>query len=168
MNSSQRAGIHHETRRAVLGVGYAFSTKAAQEWRTTANSSASDLQSVSTERDSLKSTVGELQIKSDDLQTKLDDMTTGFNSATDRIRSLADEKAQVGDGAALLAEGLVMSQSVTTQMDTCISDLQKLQTYLVDFRSYDSESLITYARNINDGCNRARQASADLSKKLGG
>lgn len=153
---------------AVLCAGYVFSNRSAQAWRAAAESSASDVQSVSAERDGLKATVDELQAEADDLQAKLDEVTAGYNSATDRVRSLADEKAQVGDSAAFLAESLVMSQSVTTQMDECISGLQDLQAYLVDFESYDLESLITYAQSINDGCDRAREASADLSEKLGG
>lgn len=153
---------------AVLGIGYAYSTQSAQEWRSSANATAEKLQAMTVNRDDLKSQVSDLQSKTSDLQVKLDDMTTEFNNSTDRIRSLSDEKAQVGDDAALLVEVLALSQNVTFQMDSCITDLQKLQTYLVDFKSYDSTSLIAYAGNINDGCNQARKDSAALSKKLGG
>jgi hypothetical protein len=39
---------------------------------------------------------------------------------------------------------------------------------LVDFSSYDPDALITYARQVNDGCNKARADSDALSKKLAG
>lgn len=153
---------------AILGYGYVYSTNSAQEWRTAQNVSASHLKTMTSERDGLTLKVSELQSESTDLRTKLDQTTTDLNTATDRIRSLSDEKAQVGDSAAFLTEVLIMSQSVTAQMDMCIGDLQKLQIYLVDFQSYDAESLLKYAGGINDGCDKARDDSAALSRKLGG
>lgn len=153
---------------AVLGTGYFYSTRSAHEWRASAVTSAANLRHMTAERDGLNSQVSDLEARTSDLQLKLDDMTTEFNNSSDRIRVLSDEKAQIGDDAAFLAEILIMSQKVTFQLDTCITDLQTLQNYLVDFRSYDSDSLISYARNINDGCNQARDDSADLSDKLGG
>ncbi|UKA73562.1 hypothetical protein [Arthrobacter sp. FW306-06-A] len=103
-----------------------------------------------------------------DLRTQLGKVTDQYKTATDRIRSLSDEKAQTGDEAAHYATLVVMSQNVTAGMDLCIKDLQKLQTYLVDFDSYDSASLLNYARQINSGCNQARADSEALSKKLAG
>lgn len=153
---------------AVLSIGYVYSTQSAQKWRSSANTTADELQAMTVTRDDLKSQVSDLQSQASDLQVKLDEMTTEFNASTDRIRSLSDEKAQVGDNAAVLAEVLVMSQKITFQMDTCIADLQKLQKYLVDFSSYDSKSLMNYAGNINDGCDQARTDSQALSKKLRG
>lgn len=160
---------------AVLAVGYTYSTHSAQEWHATAESSAKKLGVVSAERDilesevaGLKSEVADLQKKSDDLQSHSEELTSGLDSATERIRSLADEKAQVGDLAAWQADILRLSESVTTQMDTCIADLQELQMYLVDFMSYEPDSLLKYIQDINDGCDEARQGSADLSTKLAG
>ena len=167
---------------AVLAVGYTYSTHSAQEWQATAESSAKKLGVVSAERDDLesevadletevaglKSEVADLQKKSDDLQSHSEELTSGLDSATERIRSLADEKAQVGDLAAWQADALRLSESVTTQMDTCIADLQELQTYLVDFMSYEPDSLLKYIQDINDGCDEARRGSADLSTKLAG
>jgi hypothetical protein len=146
---------------AGLGVGFAYSTNSAQDWRASANTSAQDLAAMTKQRDGLK-------VQAGDLQTKLSDMTTQFNTATDRIRSLSNEKAQAGDDAAFLATLVAMSQKVTVGMDSCIKDLQKLQTYLVNSASYDTTSLISYARQINSGCDQVRADSDALSKKLAG
>jgi septal ring factor EnvC (AmiA/AmiB activator) len=167
---------------AGLGVGFAYSTYSAQEWRSAASRTSDDLARTSEDlvttieqRDDLKIDVQELQNKLDgvnsqlaDTQKQLDGVTSDYNTATDRVRSLADEKAQVGDAAASMATLVAMSQGVTEEMDACIKDLQKLQTYLIDFSSYDSDALITYARQINEGCNKARADSAALSEKLAG
>jgi septal ring factor EnvC (AmiA/AmiB activator) len=165
-----------------LGVGFAYSTYSAQEWRSAANKTSDelakkseDLVAMTKQRDDLKIEAQELQNRLDgvnsqlsDTQKQLDGVTSDFNTATDRVRSLADEKAQVGDDAAYMATLVAMSQGVTEEMDGCIGNLQKLQTYLVDFSSYDSESLIAYATEINAGCNKARADSEALSKKLAG
>lgn len=171
---------------AGLGVGFAYSTYSAQEWRSAASRTSDDLAKTSEDlvamtkqRDDLKIDAQELQNKLDgvnsqlaDTQKQLDGVTSDYNTATDRVRSLADEKAQVGDAAASMATSMAnlvtMSQGVTEEMDACIKDLQKLQTYLVDFSSYDSDALITYARQINEGCNKARADSEELSRKLAG
>ena len=167
---------------AGLGVGFAYSTYSAQEWRSAANKTSDDLAKTSDDlvamtkqRDDLKIDAQELQNRLDgvnsqlaDTQKQLDGVTSDYNTATDRVRSLADEKAQVGDEAAYMATLMSMSQGVTAEMDTCISDLQKLQTYLVDYTSYEADALITYARQINEGCNKARANSEELSRKLAG
>lgn len=134
------------------------------------------------QRDGLKIQTQELQTRLDDTTTQLtdtrnqladtekqlDDMTTQFNTATDRVRSVANEKAQAADDAALMTTLFDMSREVSQGMDACIENLQKLQTYLVDYSSYDSDSLISYAGAINSDCNQARSDSDALSKKLGG
>jgi septal ring factor EnvC (AmiA/AmiB activator) len=167
---------------AGLGMGFAYSTYSAQEWRSAANKTSDDLARTSDDlagmtkqRDGFKSDAQDLQTRLDDLNTqladvqkKLDGVTTDYNTATDRVRSLADEKAQAGDEAAYRGTLLTMSQDVTQEMNGCIGNLQKLQTYLVDFSSYDSKSLIAYATDINVGCNKARTNSEELSKKLAG
>lgn len=167
---------------AALGIGFAYSTYSAQEWRSAANKTSDDLARTSDDlagmtkqRDGFKSDAHDLQTRLDDLNTqltdtqkKLDGVTTDYNTATDRVRSLADEKAQAGDEAAYRGTLLRMSQDVTQEMNGCIGNLQKLQTYLVDFSSYDSKSLIAYATDINVGCNKARTNSEELSKQLAG
>lgn len=160
---------------AGLGAGFAYSTYSAQEWRSSANETSDDLAAMTKQKDGFKSDAEDAQARLDavnselaDTQQKLAGVTTDYNTATNRVRSLADEKAQVSDDAAMMATLVAMSQGVTEEMDTCISDLQKLQKYLVDFSSYDAQALITYARQINDGCNKARADSEALSKKLAG
>lgn len=61
---------------------------------------------------------------------------------------------------------MVLSQRVTTELDACVTQLQQLQVYLVDFQSYDVDSLISYARGVNEGCNLAKSDNADLAEKL--
>lgn len=143
----------------VLGVGFAYATHSAQEWRDAAVSSDKALDEMTTQRDDARAEV-------DDLRGRLDKVTADFNASTERIRSLSNEKAQAGDNFAVAATLVAKSQNVTAGMDACIKDLQKLQTYLVNFDSYEPSSLLTYARQINEGCNKARTDSDNLSKEL--
>jgi septal ring factor EnvC (AmiA/AmiB activator) len=101
---------------AGLGVGFAYSTYSAQEWRSAANKTSDDLAKTSDDlaattkqRDGFKSDAQDLQNRLDDVnsqlsetQKQLDGVTTDYNTVTDRVRSLADEKAQAGDDAAYL------------------------------------------------------------------
>lgn len=146
---------------AALGVGFAYATNSAQEWRASANRSSEDLTAMTKQRDDLK-------VEAGDLQTKLSDMTKQFNSATERIRSLSNEKAQVGDQAASLATLVVMSQQVTKEMDLCISDQEHFMSYLANYRASDYTLAMSSARQADADCNRARADSSALSKKLGG
>ncbi|MGY4542828.1 chorismate mutase [Arthrobacter sp. UYNi723] len=146
---------------AGLAAGLAYSTNSAQEWRNSAQESDAKLVSMTTQRNDLSKQAA-------DLRSQLGDMTAQYNTASDRIRSLSNEKAQTGDEAAYYATILVLSRSVTSGMDACIRDLQTLQTYLVKYASYDPVALGDYARQINTGCNQARSASDDLSRKLAG
>lgn len=146
---------------ATLGVGFAYSNYSAQEWRTSANQSAQDLTAMTNQRDDL---IGQTQ----ELQTQLGTMTAQYNTATDRIRSLSNEKAQIGDNAAYLATLVAISQRVTSEMNACINDLQILQTYMVNYSSYDFTSLMSYARQVGSVCNQARADSEALSRKLAG
>jgi septal ring factor EnvC (AmiA/AmiB activator) len=156
---------------AGMGAGFAYSNSSAQAWRESSTQAASDLAStrqdltsVTQERDQLRGVRDELTRT----QSSLADMTSKFNAVSDRIRSLSNEKAQIGDQAALMTEFLAMSHQVTQEMDQCISALQTLEGYLVNYRSYDSVSLGNYTQGINKGCNQARADSDALSKKLGG
>lgn len=151
---------------AVLGAGFAYSHYAAQEWRSSANQLTRDLATMTKQRDGLVSETEDLRNSLSDAQNQLASMTTKYNTATDRIRSLSDEKAQVGDEAASLVTLVVMSQKVGQEMDTCISDLQDLQTYLVDHTSYEPASLISYVREVNTNCNQARADSDALTAAL--
>lgn len=153
---------------ALVGVStaLAYSVRSAGAWRDDANLKAADLVSVRKQRDDLSAQLKSTQTTLASTRTQLADTTAKFNAASDRIRSLANEKAQVGDQAALLAEAVALSQRVSTELDTCVTQLQRLQGYLVDFQSYDLEALIAYARGVNDGCDRAKSDNAALAAKL--
>ncbi|GAB2707573.1 hypothetical protein ACX801_08010 [Arthrobacter bambusae] len=158
-----------------LGAGYAYSTNSAEQWRATADRTSRDLASMTAERDglldknsTLTSQLSDTTDKLIDTTSKLNLTTSNLNDANGRIRSLANEKAQLGDNAAILAELVAASQNVSTEMSTCISDLQKMQTYLVDYRSYDQAQLISYVRGVNSECNTARADSDSLTQKIQG
>lgn len=142
-----------------LGAGYAYSNRSADQWRSTADNTSRDLAAMVAERDDL---VKENAV----LSSQINDTTTQLTAANARIRSLANEKAQLGDNAAFLAELVVMSHNVSSEMSACISDLQRLQTYLVDAASYDAASLIAVVRDVNTQCNAARSDSDALTRKI--
>lgn len=158
-----------------LGAGYAYSTNSAEQWRVTADKTSRDLASMTADRDSLASQLADTTTKFHDATTqlrdtttKLNDTTSQLNDANGRIRSLANEKAQLGDNAAVLAELVAASQNVSTEMSTCIGDLQKLQTYLVNSSAYDQASLLRVVRGVNSECNTARADSDSLTQKIQG
>jgi hypothetical protein len=93
-------------------------------------------------------------------------LLTQYDQANHRVRSLANEKAQVGDAAAELAQLVGASQRVSADLSTCISDLQKLQTYLVNTSAYDQTSLLSVVRGINTECNNARGEGEGLTKTI--
>ena len=153
---------------AALGAGVVYETNAAKQWRDIASNTAEDLTSMTQQRDAVNGQFASAQSQLSTSQKSLSDVTAQYNTASDRIRSLSNEKAQVGDKAALLAELVGLSKTVTGEMDTCISSLQSLEVYLVDFQSYDATSLTSYVRSVNAFCNQARADSDALSRKLAG
>lgn len=151
-----------------LGMGYAYSTDTAEQWRSTAEKTSHDLASMTAERDGFAQKNKTLTSQLGDTTSKLNDTTAQLNTANDRIRSLANEKAQAGDTAALFAELVGASQKVSRELSACISDLQKLQTYLVNYSAYDQTSLLTYVRGINSECDKARSDSDSLTRYIQG
>lgn len=164
--------VHNCHRRAlgvlVLGAGYAYSTNSVNQWRAAADTTARDLGSMTAERDGLSEKTVSLNSQRSDTNSKLTDTTSQLNDANARIRSLANEKAQLGDNSAFLAELVVKSRTVSTEMSTCIRDLQKLQTYLVNSGAYDQASLLNVVRGVNSECNTARADSDSLAKTIQG
>lgn len=151
-----------------LGAGYAYSTNSADQWRATADKTSRDLASMTAERDGLSEKNTSLTSQLSDTSSKLNDTTSQLNDANASIRSLANDKAQLGDDKAVLAELVVESKNVSMEMSTCIRDLQKLQTYLVDYRSYDQATLISVVRGVNSECNTASADSDSLTQTIEG
>ena len=154
---------------ALAGVSIALvsTMETGQAWRATAMQRAADLRTMAAQKDDLAAQLKTAQAGLASARSTLADTTARFNAATARIRTLADEKAHVGDQAALLAEAVLLSKQVSSELDTCISDLQQLQGYLVNFQSYDLTWLASYAGEVNRGCDRARSDNAALAQKLG-
>lgn len=153
---------------SVLGAAYAYSTNSADQWRASSDKASRSLASMTAERDGLSAKNASL---TDQLRTangKLTDTTNQLNDANARIRSLANEKAQLGDSTAFLAEVVVTSQNVSTEMSTCIRDLQKLQTYLVNYTAYEQASLVSFVQGVNSACNTARADSDSLTRTIQG
>lgn len=151
----------------VTGTGYYLSYRSAQDWSSTARQRAADLASTVRQRDALATQLTAAQDELNTTKSTLADTTTKYNQATDRIRSLANEKAQVGDQAALLAEAVALSSHVSTELNACVNNLQRLELLLVNFQSYDIDVVISLTEQINAGCNQAKSDNAALAQKLG-
>jgi septal ring factor EnvC (AmiA/AmiB activator) len=151
----------------VAAGGFVYSARSAQSWRDTAGRTANTLKSTQQQREAIKTRLAATEVQLDSTKKNLAGVTTQFNQATDRIRSLADEKAQVGDRAAILAETIALSRAVTQELDQCVTNLQSLQTYLVNSQAYDPASLIQYATSVNGSCDQARSDNATLARQLG-
>lgn len=153
---------------ALTGVtaGLVYSVHSANAWRDSSNQKAAELASTRKQRDELVARLKTVEGNLAYTQTKLADTTAKFNQASDRIRSLANEKAQVGDAAAELAEAVVLSRRVTLELNSCVTQLQELQVYIVNYESYDWSSLVAYAQGVNDDCSRAKADNATLAARL--
>lgn len=153
---------------ALTGVTAAlvYSVHSANAWRDSSNQKAAELASTRKQRDELDARLKSVEGNLAFTQTKLADTTAKFNEASDRIRSLANEKAQVGDAAAELAEAVVLSRRVTLELNSCVTQLQELQVYIVNYESYDWNSLVAYAQGVNDDCSRAKADNATLAARL--
>jgi small-conductance mechanosensitive channel len=143
----------------VLGVLLAYSNSSASAWQREAQQKSADLAAMTSERNAR---VAELRTMKAELATT----TVKYNDAAARIRALADEKAQVGDQAAALAEATALSQTVTTELDTCVEQLQQLQGYLINFDSYNADAVVTVLQEVNAGCNGAQEDNAALAKMI--
>ena len=155
---------------AVLGLGaaYAYSTNSAEQWRATADKTGRHLASMTAERDALSAKSTALTTQLNDSNSKLTDATSQLNDTNARIRSLANEKAQIGDNAAFLTEVVAASQNVSSKMSTCIADLKKLQSYLVNYTAYEQASLISFVQGVNSECNAAQSDSDSLTRTIQG
>ncbi|VXC57168.1 hypothetical protein [Arthrobacter sp. 8AJ] len=153
---------------AVLGFGaaYAYSTNSAEQWRATADKTTRSLTSMTAERDALSAKNADLNKQLNDSNSKLNDTKNQLSDTNARIRSLANEKAQIGDNAAFLTEVVAASQNVSSKMSTCIADLKKLQSYLVNFTAYEQASLISFVQGVNSECNAAQADSDSLTRTI--
>jgi septal ring factor EnvC (AmiA/AmiB activator) len=151
----------------VAAGGFVYSARSAQSWRDTAGKTANTLKSTQQQREAVKTQLAATEVQLDSTKKNLAGVTSQFNQATDRIRSLANEKAQVGDQAAILAETIALSGTVTQELDQCVTNLQSLESYLVDSQAYDPASLMKYTTDINGFCDSARSDNAALAKQLG-
>ena len=94
-------------------------------------------------------------------QTKsaLQEVTEQYDDASDRIRDLADEKAQAADTVGVLGSAVERSRNVALQLDRCVAGLQELQDFLLDIDSYERSDVLAAAEEIDQGCDRAQEAS---------
>lgn len=150
----------------VAAGGFAYSTHAAQSWRDTAVRTANTLQSTQQQREAFKTQLAATQVQLDSTKKDLAGVTTQYNQATDRIRSLADEKAQVGDQAAYLLETVALSDRVTKELDTCVSDLETFSSYLIQYQGQDMTNLLDFAGQVDTDCHLAKSDNAVLGQRL--
>ena len=150
----------------VAAGGFVYSARSAQSWRDTAGRTANTLKSTQQQREAVRTQLAATQFQLDSTKTNLAGVTTQYNQATDRIRSLADEKAQVGDQAAYLAETVALSDRVTKELDTCISDLETFSTYLIQYQGQDMSNLLDFAGHLDTDCHLAKSDNAVLGQRL--
>jgi hypothetical protein len=143
----------------VLAALLIYTNSSASAWQVEAANKSAALASMTSERDARVTELG-------NVKAELDTTTEKYNEAAARIRALADEKAQVGRQAAILAEVTALSQDVTTELDTCVDQLQQLQGYLINFNSYNADAVVTALQAVNDGCNAAQDDNAALAKMI--
>lgn len=143
-----------------------YSNESARGWKLQSDRTSAALASMTAERDATAKSLADAQSSLSSTRVELDSMTNKYNEATKRIRSLANEKAQEGDRAEFLAQVNQLASQVSAELDSCVSDLQELQVYLVNFMSYDPDSLAQFAAEVNRGCNQARSDNAALSDLL--
>jgi septal ring factor EnvC (AmiA/AmiB activator) len=150
----------------VAAGGFAYSAHSAQSWRDTSGRTARDLNSTRQQREDFKAQLAATQVQLEATKGDLATVTTNYNQATDRIRSLANEKAQVGDQAAILAETVALSDRVTNELDTCVSDLQTFSSYLIQYQGQDMTNLLGFAGKVDTDCSLAKSDNAVLAQRL--
>ncbi|SDS61273.1 hypothetical protein SAMN04489860_1943 [Paraoerskovia marina] len=96
-----------------------------------------------------------------------------LTTAQDRITELADEKAQLGDENVVSQQYLDYQErvsdaagTVATALDRCIDAQAQLIGYLEDRDSYDPDDLDRFADDVDDLCQSATDANAQLQTEL--
>lgn len=159
----------------VLGWGYQQSLDSSRGWKALADSTTvaldrarADLDTTTATLTKTKSALVDTQKALDKTKGNLEAVAGQYNDASQRIRQLADEKAQVGDEAGLLATAVGQAARLQQQLDTCVTGLRGLQTYLVNAADYDPASLASFVAQVNSGCDEAQTQSAAFQQWLSG
>jgi hypothetical protein len=153
------------------GAGLAYSLNSARTWHDIAVSRATELGAAQRQSDGVKaqlvSTQNQLAAAKQEL-TDLTDQSNGAtdNGATDPVPPLAAGPAQVGDQAAYLAETVALSDRVTQELGTCVTEVQTFSSYLIKFQGQDLTNLLNFSRQVDADCTLAKTDNATLAQRL--
>ena len=138
---------------------YVYTNNSSREWKATAEQHAAELADMSAQRQQVQGLLDASQAALAQTKSALQEVTEQYDDASDRIRDLADEKAQAADTVGVLGSAVERSRNVALQLDRCVAGLQELQDYLLDIDSYEMSVILGVAEEINQGCDRAQEAS---------
>jgi hypothetical protein len=138
---------------------YVYTNNSSGEWKATAEQNAAELADMTAQRQQVQGLLDASQAALAQTKSTLQKVTEQYNDASDRIRDLADEKAQAADTVGVLGSAVERSRNVALQLDRCVAGLQELQDYLLDIDSYETSEVLRVAEEINQGCDRAQEAS---------
>jgi septal ring factor EnvC (AmiA/AmiB activator) len=145
-----------------LGAGsaaYVYTNNASREWKATAEQNAAELADMTAQRQQVQGLLAASQAALAQTKSALQEVTEQYDDASDRIRDLADEKAQAADTVGVLGSAVERSRNVALQLDRCVAGLQELQGFLLDIDSYERSDVLAAAEEIDQGCDRAQEAS---------
>ncbi|HEX5968862.1 MAG TPA: hypothetical protein VFY88_10315 [Intrasporangium sp.] len=145
-----------------LGAGsaaYVYTNNASREWKATAEQHAAELADMTAQRQQVQGQLDASQAALAQTKSALQQVTEQYDDASDRIRDLADEKAQAADTVGVLGSAVERSRNVALQLDRCVAGLQELQGFLLDIDSYERSEVLAAAEEIDQGCDRAQEAS---------
>lgn len=105
--------------------------------------------------------------------TELEQSREQLATAQDRISALADEKAQLGDENVVSQQYLDYQErvsdaagTVATALEQCTDAQAQLIGYLEDREAYDPADLDRFASDVDELCQSAKDANAQLQTEL--
>ena len=138
---------------------YVYTNNSSREWKATAEQHEAELAGMTAQRQQVQGLLDASQSALAQTKGTLKEVTEQYNDASDRIRDLADEKAHAADTVGVLGSAVERSRVVALQLDKCVAGLQQLQDYLIDIDSYEKSDVLAVAEEIDQGCDRAQEAS---------
>lgn len=149
-----------------LGAGLAYSSNSARAWHDTAVSSATQLGAAQRQRDDVRAQLASTQSQLAATKQELSDLAAQPSVATDPVPPLAGGPAQVGDQAAYLAETVALSDRVSQELGTCVTEVQTFSSYLIQYQGQDKTNRLDFARQVNTDCTLAKTDNATLAQRL--
>jgi septal ring factor EnvC (AmiA/AmiB activator) len=149
-----------------LGAGLANSVHSARVWQDTALRRTTELSAAQRQRDDLKAQLASMQSQLEATRQQLTDLTDQSNGAASQPPSLAGRPVQAGDQAAYLAEMVALSDRMTQDLDICVTEVQSLSSYLLQYQGRDMTNLLDFSRRVGTDCKVAKSDNATLAQRL--